>query len=123
MTAARVFAFASTTETQGLVLLEAMAAGTPVVAVEASGTRDVLAEGGGLLVSDDARALGDGIVALLEDDALRSRLSEQGREASRRFAPQQAVNSLVAAYEAAAGRRGSAQAGVDDGPRDTVPSS
>ncbi len=40
--AADLFAFASNTETQGLVTLEAMAAGLPVVAVDAVGTRDVV---------------------------------------------------------------------------------
>ena len=44
---ADVFVFASTTETQGLVLLEAMAQGTPVVAVAEMGTRSILAEGRG----------------------------------------------------------------------------
>ena len=37
-----VFAFSSQSETQGMVLTEAMAAGTPVVAVDASGVREVL---------------------------------------------------------------------------------
>lgn len=37
-----VFAFASLTETQGVVLLEAMAASTPVVAIDASGVREVM---------------------------------------------------------------------------------
>lgn len=40
-----VFAFASQTETQGMVLTEAMAAGTPVVAVDASGAREVVDDG------------------------------------------------------------------------------
>ena len=40
--AADVFVFASRTETQGLVLLEAMAAGLPVVALSAMGTTDIL---------------------------------------------------------------------------------
>ncbi len=39
------FLFASTSETQGIVLLEAMAAGLPIVAVEASGVRDVVVNG------------------------------------------------------------------------------
>ncbi len=41
MKAANLFGFASITETQGLATLEAMAAGLPVVAVDASGTRDI----------------------------------------------------------------------------------
>ena len=40
-----VFAFASQSETQGMVLTEAMAAGTPVVAVDAPGVREVLKSG------------------------------------------------------------------------------
>ena len=40
--AMNVFAFASQSETQGMVLTEAMAAGTPVVAVDAPGVREVL---------------------------------------------------------------------------------
>jgi len=48
------FVFASLTETQGLVLLEAMALGVPVVAVPALGTRDVLVEGEGALTAPAA---------------------------------------------------------------------
>ena len=45
--AADVFVFASRTETQGLVLLEAMAAGVPVIALSEMGTTDILAPGRG----------------------------------------------------------------------------
>lgn len=40
-----VFAFSSTSETQGMVLIEAMAAGTPVVAIDAPGVREVVEDG------------------------------------------------------------------------------
>jgi 1,2-diacylglycerol 3-alpha-glucosyltransferase len=40
-----VFAFTSLTETQGMVVTEAMAAGTPVVALDASGVREVVRDG------------------------------------------------------------------------------
>jgi glycosyltransferase involved in cell wall biosynthesis len=49
--AANVFVFSSCTETQGLVLLEAMAQATPVVALAELGTRDVLREGQGTLIA------------------------------------------------------------------------
>jgi len=53
-----VFAFASHSETQGMVLAEAMAAGVPVVAVDASGVREVVHDGenGRLLARDDEAA-------------------------------------------------------------------
>ena len=49
-----LFAFASRTETQGMVLAEAMAAGLPVVALDGPGVRDVVADGhnGRLLPAD-----------------------------------------------------------------------
>ncbi len=58
--AADVFVFASRTETQGLVLLEAMASGLPVIALSAMGTTDILGPGRGCLVApDDPVAFGD----------------------------------------------------------------
>ncbi len=50
-----VFAFASQSETQGIVLVEAMAAGVPVVAVDAPGVREVVRDGfnGQLIPSED----------------------------------------------------------------------
>ena len=40
-----IFVFSSTTETQGMVLAEAMAAGNPVIALDASGVREVVSDG------------------------------------------------------------------------------
>lgn len=51
--AADVFVFASKSETQGLVLLEAMAQGTPVVAIAELGTATILIEGQGALIAVD----------------------------------------------------------------------
>jgi glycosyltransferase involved in cell wall biosynthesis len=48
---ADVFVFASKSETQGLVILEAMAQGTPVVAIAELGTASILIEGQGALIS------------------------------------------------------------------------
>lgn len=68
LNAADLFAFASHTETQGLVTLEAMAAGLPVVAVNAAGTRDVVEhERDGLLTKDDSHALAAAMKRMLDD--------------------------------------------------------
>lgn len=65
--AADCFAFASVTETQGLVTLEAVAAGLPVAAVTATGTADIVRDGReGFLTENHGDALGAGITALFE---------------------------------------------------------
>jgi 1,2-diacylglycerol 3-alpha-glucosyltransferase len=75
--AADIFCFASITETQGLVTLEAMAAGLPVVAVAASGTSDEVENGvHGLLTPNDSEALAAAIERVLGEDELRERLCQ-----------------------------------------------
>ena len=66
--AADAFVFASRTETQGFVLLEAMAAGLPVVALAERGTVDILCSRRGSLVpEDDPCAFSKALVSLLLD--------------------------------------------------------
>jgi glycosyltransferase involved in cell wall biosynthesis len=78
--AADAFVFASQTETQGLVLLEAMAAGVPVVALSVMGTRDILRAGRGALVApDDPAEFAAQLAALLRDALLRERLAVEAR--------------------------------------------
>lgn len=75
--AADLFVFASRTETQGLVLLEAMALGTPVVSTAVLGTKTVLCDGRGVLIAkeneDDFSAK---VLQLMRDDAARQALSQ-----------------------------------------------
>jgi glycosyltransferase involved in cell wall biosynthesis len=76
-----MFVFASRTETQGLVLLEAMAQGTPVVSTARLGTRDILChERGALLAEEDAEDFSNKIAHLIADTALRQQLGEDARE-------------------------------------------
>jgi glycosyltransferase involved in cell wall biosynthesis len=70
------FVFASRTETQGLVLLESKALGTPVVSTAIMGTREVLRAGEGCLIAEDDEAdFAAKCVRLLTDRALRDELS------------------------------------------------
>ena len=71
-----VFAFASQTETQGMVLTEAMAAGVPVVAVDASGVREVVRDrvNGRLLPQED---LGEFAAALRWIASLNPQMKER----------------------------------------------
>ncbi len=64
--AADIFVFASKSETQGLVLLEAMAQGTPVVAIAELGTASILIEGmGALIAPDNVKGFADKVDKLL----------------------------------------------------------
>ncbi|WP_082806037.1 glycosyltransferase [Marichromatium gracile] len=77
------FVFASRTETQGLVLLEAMALGVPVVSTAVMGTAEVLAgsdDKGALIVPEDEQVFADQAVRILSDTGLRARLA-RGAEA------------------------------------------
>ena len=76
--AADVFVFASRTETQGLVLLEAMAAGLPVVALSEMGTTDILAPGRGAISPPaDAPAFGQALGHFFNQPSLRQTLARQ----------------------------------------------
>ncbi len=74
--AADLFLFASRTETQGLVLLESMALGTPAVSTAVMGTSEVLVDGEGCLVAEeDVADFSAKVVALLQDPDQRNTLS------------------------------------------------
>lgn len=78
--AADVFVFASRTETQGLVLLEAMSTGLPVVALAEMGTVDILAsERGALVPGGNPYAFSLALTRVLNDPLLRECLSAEAR--------------------------------------------
>lgn len=66
---ADAFLFASKTETQGIVLLESFAQGTPVYAVKASGVNDLVRDGiNGRLFDEDTEDFAEGLTELLDSD-------------------------------------------------------
>lgn len=98
--AADVFAFASVTETQGLVTIEAMAAGLPIVAVDGSGTRDIVEHGKqGFLVKNDVDALAKGIEKLLSDPQRMKRFSNSALKKAKTFDVNELGKQMVAVYE------------------------
>jgi 1,2-diacylglycerol 3-alpha-glucosyltransferase len=77
--AADVFVFASRTETQGLVLLEAMAQGRPVVSTACLGTRSVLARGSGACVVDEIESeFATAVISVLADKGRARAMGEKG---------------------------------------------
>lgn len=78
--AADVFVFSSRTETQGLVLLEALASGLPAVALAEMGTKDILScRRGALVPADNAFDFSLALTKVLSDAPLRQSLSEEAR--------------------------------------------
>jgi glycosyltransferase involved in cell wall biosynthesis len=97
--AADAFVFASRTETQGLVLLEAMALGVPVVSTAVMGTREILAAGKGALVPpDDVASFADATVRLLTDPELRARLGQEGRTHARAWSAPVLASRMLDCY-------------------------
>jgi glycosyltransferase involved in cell wall biosynthesis len=99
--AMNLFVFASRSETQGMVLTEAMAAGVPVIALDAPGVREVVADGenGRLLAADAApRAFAGAVAAAVEDNRFRRRAAAGARETARRFDRRTIAAELAASY-------------------------
>jgi glycosyltransferase involved in cell wall biosynthesis len=95
------FVFASKTETQGVVLVEAMAAGCPVVALDAPGVREVVRDGenGYLLEQEDAGAFADAIQRFAELDAdAREAMRAEARKAAEPFEAERCVDRAVEVY-------------------------
>jgi glycosyltransferase involved in cell wall biosynthesis len=107
-----LFAFASQTETQGLVLAEALAAGLPVVAVQGPGVGDSVRDGiDGIVVAADpaedrTQRLGDAIRDLAADDDRRRDMAEAAAAGAERFDVRTRIEEVVALYrELLAARR------------------
>lgn len=97
---ADIFVFSSKTETQGLVLLEAMAQSVPVVSIAEMGTLDVLREGCGVWIAEDELANFSGkVIEMLRDDYARIQLGEAGRIYAHEWSAAKLAERMLAFYE------------------------
>jgi 1,2-diacylglycerol 3-alpha-glucosyltransferase len=101
-----LFVFASRTETQGLVLLEALAQGTPVVSTMHMGTRDVLHNTQGTrVVTEDEHEFSQACIDLLQDTAARKQLAARAPQDAERWSSREMTGRLVQLYSDVIARR------------------
>ena len=94
-----LFVFSSKSETQGMVLLEAMAAGLPVVAVRSSGTDDVIRDGyNGFKTAGSQSAWIARVDELMRDDRLRCRLGINARDFARDYSIERFAREVKSIY-------------------------
>lgn len=91
--------FASTKEGFGVPVIEAQAAGRPVVTSDLSPMREVAGDGACLVDPFDVGSIREGVRRVIEDAAYRERLVEAGRRNVRRFAAETVASSYAAVYD------------------------
>jgi glycosyltransferase involved in cell wall biosynthesis len=100
--AADLFTFASVTETQGLVVTEAMAVGTPVVAVNAMGVGEVMkGNKGGLLVKLDVDEFTSAVLKMLEDKEFYEKKKKEAFEYAKEWSAEAMAKKLLEKYNKA----------------------
>ena len=101
---ADLFVFASRTETQGLVLAEALAAGLPAVAVDGPGVRDSVRDGvDGVVIparpaGDVPERLGAALVDMVDDASRRLEMAQRAKADAERFAVERRVDETLSLY-------------------------
>jgi glycosyltransferase involved in cell wall biosynthesis len=112
-----LFVFASKTETQGMVLTEAMAAGVPVVALNAPGVREVVMdqENGLLVEHEDVKVFADAVATALSWTPRQTQArKQQARDTATRFAMPRCAAQLLDVYQGTIHRFAEAQGPYDE---------
>lgn len=98
--AADIFVFPSVTETQGIVITEAMAAGIPAVAIDMMGPSDLIQDGvDGFLVPLNLADFSSKIEKLLDNEDLRKKMGERARKNAQNFSAASSAQKLEELYE------------------------
>jgi glycosyltransferase involved in cell wall biosynthesis len=100
LAAADIFVSPSHTESFGLAILDAMAAGTPIVATETDGAKELMISTNALVGIKDPLALAETICRLIEDDEARKTLGSQlERSARERFSLASMIDATERLYD------------------------
>lgn len=94
-----LFLFSSKSETQGIVLLEAMAAYLPVFAIRATGVSDVVVNGeNGVLSSDSITEWADNLISILKNPAVLIKMRSSARTTALLYDEKSIANQILESY-------------------------
>lgn len=94
-----MFLFSSKSETQGIVLLEAMAAYLPVFAIRATGVSDVVVNGeNGVLSSDSITEWADNLISILKNPAVLIKMRSSARTTALLYDEKSIANQILESY-------------------------
>jgi len=95
-----IFTFPSVTETQGIVLAEAMAGGTPVVAMNVFGPKDIIKNNiDGFLCKHNKKDFTGRTLELMNNEKLRKDFTREARQNVQRFSIEACTDRLISIYE------------------------
>ena len=117
------FVFSSQTETQGLVIAEAMAAGKPVCALDGSGVREIVHDGeNGFLLESNASvdAFSYALSSLIHDPAMSRNFAENARITAESYGTDRCVRCMMDCYTDAIAGSVSTATGSDSMPWDRL---
>lgn len=96
-----IFVYASKSETQGMVLTEAMYSGKPIVAVRSTGVKDIVENNStGFLVSENMEEFGNAVQKLINDEDMRKRFGEEAKRiAIEKYTSKVCAEKMLKIYE------------------------
>jgi 1,2-diacylglycerol 3-alpha-glucosyltransferase len=96
-----VFAFSSQSETQGMVLAEAMAAGVPVVALDAPGAREIVSDSNGRLLPAGATEgeFANALAEIMDDHGPLQQMRAAARQTAEEFSVEHCADRVLSIYE------------------------
>jgi len=100
--AAEIFAITSTSDTQSMVMMQAMASGLPIIGVKARALPEYINKNNGILIEpDDPEALAKKIIFLLKNPEKRKNLGEGARKFAMNFGSESIAKAWEKIYEKA----------------------